>query len=805
MSIWTCGPEDGFRLGRARDGSEPGRVNIPCDLNIAQIAIGWKHGHFFTEDNAFYSWGTGNSWGLGTGKKGNLEYPTKISTFPPDTRFRQVACGDKFSAVITDQGELYVWGAGYAHFPTLKELPSPAEFIACGQVTLLVTVLDGYVLEFHRKNETKAIRFEERISSVACGQNHRLALTESGEVYAWGSSAATGLLPSADRQPEKIVFNKKDTSIRAIFAYHNSSFFIDMKGKIWCCGANTSSCLGVGHSDEVPTPIMLDFDFNGEPIVQIACGDDFTLFLSSKGNVWASGNGADFRNATGSIELRAVPTPAIKLNGHFITQIAAGCFSSAFLEDGLPPFNRITKFCGNFKDFEIPPNPFRAQIDDVSCEVSPLNDKLRDFGFLLHDIIVLPNGLNAMIIGVSNYCPVAICEEDNSFIRIVSIDQVVIKSRKNAQLKERVLDSKILYIDESPSETLLISGFLSKDVIVTDGNEYIIIGAYKNCLYMEIPNKPETVRMFKPNVRDKVYRDGKPMHVLTVKNNEIFCVNPIDEESCIAYSSEYGFGRFIGSIGSSVFCYEFISPTKAYVLEKESLTIMRSANIRTQDYVTVEGDRISVNDTTSGPYHTLDRVLINNKDYGTFLGKYEDSYAVLLDEDRSGYCEVTLFPTNTNIEVMARIFGSCYKKIFLSNNTNIEISLNIQDYADQNFLPSDTISYNGREGVFYGASDGKFYAKFDNDKFVTEVTDKICLIRRNIDVLGITHQYNRDIDVSLFKCSIKNVIPGVTLKIFEREGKFVGFEPNTYNMLFKFSDSNELEFVDIEIVYQNCL
>jgi hypothetical protein len=49
MPIWTCGPEDGNRLGRPRTLDEPDRIPLSDDLMIVQVAIGWKHGHFFTD------------------------------------------------------------------------------------------------------------------------------------------------------------------------------------------------------------------------------------------------------------------------------------------------------------------------------------------------------------------------------------------------------------------------------------------------------------------------------------------------------------------------------------------------------------------------------------------------------------------------------------------------------------------------------------------------------------------------------------------------------------------------------------
>lgn len=812
MSIWTCGPEDGDRLGRTRENSDPGKIPIPEGISIAQIAIGWKHGHFFTDTNQFYSWGTGDSWRLGTGEQTNLPHPTQIKTFPEGTKFKQVCCGDKFSAVTTQLGEIYAWGAGYAHAPTKLDIPMAAEYIACGQIWLLAALSNGTVMQFYRHIAPTLQTFgKDHIISVACGQNHRLALAENGHVYSWGSGAATGQgvigTPAIIPELENVV-------IQSIFAYHNSSYFIDNDNHIWCCGTNASNCLGLGHSEEVQVPTRMSFDFNNEQIVQIACGDDFTLFLSAQGNVWASGNGGDFRNATGSIETRPLPTLAIKLQGKFITQIAAGCFNTAVLENGSPPFNRMARFRGLFSDFAIPVFPFRTTLSNMtSIEIIPSDELLRPLGFMTRDIIELSKDRKAMVIGLAHGQPTVICQGANEIMLIEpDIAKYPIVSRPGVQLFSCMDDNgDIIAVDPSDKETLRLGGFLFGDEI-DDGS--VVVGSRCNVLWTMKDNIISRRDYTKLKIKK---REGQTIIQKQITDGEILVLNSLMEQKIVVLHDEFGIGFLFGTVGKS-YCYQFLYNDECVMINKHLITVRLGNEEKKVSYITDDKQKVEVNiGASSLSFIPLDRVLYKNQ-YATVVGECEGKVAIRTDINHVHYGVITLVDEK-ELQLRARIFekGRAVFK-YLGNY----ISLNVCAKKASKFFPNDRVQVSGRRGYIAGKLKGTLYVLFDGDEEVEVLDSKkpSLLIRRSIEVAG-TETYKKketdkgsevytenNIDVSLKNSAMSLMKPGDVRIHNDKKYTFLGMDKNN-KLAFKNDEEDEyqiftpsqldIEFIEVDI------
>ncbi|EAX86216.1 hypothetical protein TVAG_553920 [Trichomonas vaginalis G3] len=802
MSIWTCGPEDGERLGRPRENWDPGRVPIPEGVSVAQIALGWKHGHFFTDTNQFYSWGTGSSWRLGTGEQENLPRPTRITTFPEKIKFKQVACGDKFSACTTQQGELYAWGSGYAHVPTQLELPCPAEFIACGQIILLAALSDGTVMEFYRHSLPTLHSFgKDHIISVACGQTHRLALADSGHVYAWGAGSATGI--GTSEIPKRIpTFD--NITIQAIFAYHNSSYFIDTYGCIWACGTNSSNSLGLGHAQEVVVPTRMTFEFSREQIIQIACGDDFTLFLSAQGNVWACGNGGDFRNATGSVETRPIPVPATKLAGKFITQIAAGCFNTAVLENGYPPFNRMARFRGFFSEFAIPVLPFRATMGNMaSVEINPSDELLRPLGFMTRDIVRFSPEKQAMVVGVAQGKPAVICEGANE-IALIEADITChpIISRPGVHLFVGT-DEKgnSISVDPSEKETLRLGGFMYGDILDDDS---VVVGARCNAIWTlkdGIIQKRDHTTL---NIKKRKAHD---VIVKTMGDGSRYVLDSMKEDGIVVIHTTYGAGTLMGKVGK-LFCYEFVDKNKCTLMDS-SFPVVRlspSANMKVE-YLLNNGERVFVDISDSKEFIPLDRVKISHKnsmgsqklnekyqeeksqeinnsnnsdEFGTVVGSYENMIVVRTDKEHLRGGTVTLYKPS-DLKLMARILKNANQNYKFKGQ---DIVLDVSVSKCSQIYPNDRIEVDGKRGYVAGSKDGTNYILFDGDEEVTPLDKEFILIRRCVDVAGHQLYGFKDVDVSLMNFAMSIMKPGDVRKHMGMRVLFLGYDRDQ-KMIFK--------------------
>lgn len=139
LSVLVFGNGDAGELGlgtKVQEAARP-RLNpfldpeIPTALHVVQIACGGMHTVALTRDNKIVTWGVNDNCALGRntvwegglrdidgdpeeeGELNPLEAtPTPIpaDSFPPETKFVQVAAGDSCSFALTDTGDVYGWG-----------------------------------------------------------------------------------------------------------------------------------------------------------------------------------------------------------------------------------------------------------------------------------------------------------------------------------------------------------------------------------------------------------------------------------------------------------------------------------------------------------------------------------------------------------------------------------------------------------------------------------------------------------------------------------------------------------------------
>ena len=92
-----------------RDRSEPTLLATSGDnMEWTQIEFGASHTAAVTKEGALLTWG-GNGWGhLGHGDLKTRDTPTRVSKLDGFV-IRQVSCGHRHMAVLTDKGHVLTW------------------------------------------------------------------------------------------------------------------------------------------------------------------------------------------------------------------------------------------------------------------------------------------------------------------------------------------------------------------------------------------------------------------------------------------------------------------------------------------------------------------------------------------------------------------------------------------------------------------------------------------------------------------------------------------------------------------------
>eukprot|EP01022_Parablepharisma_sp_SALTPOND_P019911 TRINITY_DN348_c0_g1_i1.p1 TRINITY_DN348_c0_g1~~TRINITY_DN348_c0_g1_i1.p1 ORF type:complete len:1251 (-),score=130.51 TRINITY_DN348_c0_g1_i1:17517-21269(-) len=192
---------------------------------VKMLSCGFSHVLAVTTHSKLYAWGANDCGQLGNGRKDPAYEPTPVDT----SKLGVVvfcACGDDYSAAITESGELFTFGShekgrlgigpvdadGCELIPQKVELPGfpHIKSVCCGVNHVLA--IPDYDSEDPSGNKgiwswgmssrgqlghgtqgtfysPKLIQklAKERIQKVCCGFEHSMALTESGKVYYWGA------------------------------------------------------------------------------------------------------------------------------------------------------------------------------------------------------------------------------------------------------------------------------------------------------------------------------------------------------------------------------------------------------------------------------------------------------------------------------------------------------------------------------------------------------------------------------------------------------------------------------------------
>ncbi|XP_034433089.1 serine/threonine-protein kinase Nek9 isoform X1 [Hippoglossus hippoglossus] len=195
------------------------------------VCAGESHFAVVTVEKDLYTWanvqGGGKMVGqLGHGDQASYRQPKRVEKLQGNA-IRQVACGADFTACVTDEDQLYMFGSDYYGCIGVE-----------GEMG--IEVLEPVLLEF----------FEERpVRQVSCGDNHVVVLTQSGEVYSWGCGeyGRLGLECEDDFASPMQVKIPKGAVISSVSCGSDGTFYLTETGKVLACGNNEFNKLGLNQ------------------------------------------------------------------------------------------------------------------------------------------------------------------------------------------------------------------------------------------------------------------------------------------------------------------------------------------------------------------------------------------------------------------------------------------------------------------------------------------------------------------------------------------------------------------------------
>ncbi|KAH6616717.1 regulator of chromosome condensation 1/beta-lactamase-inhibitor protein II [Boeremia exigua] len=319
LKVFLFGEGSSGELGfgatrKAIDVKRPRYNEALSNQNVVRLAAGGMHVVALTKDNRILTWGVNDNGALGrdtsggavklrdvdaddasdsedeTGGLNDVEAtPTAISAeyFPEDTVFVDVAAGDSCSFALTTEGAVYGWG-------TFRKNEGILGFEKGNHTARFPVYIDGVT----------------KVTDIACGTNHVLALDKDKHVYAWGNGQQNQLGRRVTErtlieslQPNRVGFH--DSSAKrpsqkivhvACGDYH--AFAIADDGHVWGWGVNNYCETGVpdnaGEDDaSVLTPRIVH-SLDDKQVTAISGGAHHNLAITKSGQVlvWGRCDGA---------------------------------------------------------------------------------------------------------------------------------------------------------------------------------------------------------------------------------------------------------------------------------------------------------------------------------------------------------------------------------------------------------------------------------------------------------------------------------------------------------------------------------
>lgn len=323
LLIWGEGAERGCFVGGGLqcDALLPKVLDSAMMLDVQSISLGAKHAALATKQGEVFCWGEG--------KRGRLGHKLDIDATSPKivdslTRvyIESVSCGEYRTCALTNSGELYTWGdAGFS---------SDLAVVDRGQCYWLPHKLSGCLDGVS-------------IVSVACGEWHTGIVSSTGQLFTFGDGTfgvlGHGNLTSFGYPKEVESLRGLWVKSVACGPWHTAAVVDIMNdhskssskcGKLFTWGDGDKGKLG--HSDRgrklLPTCVaeLVDHDF-----VQVSCGRMLTVGLTNMGKVYAMGSSVHGQLGNPHAKDKSITVVQGKLKDEYVKEISVGSYHIAAL------------------------------------------------------------------------------------------------------------------------------------------------------------------------------------------------------------------------------------------------------------------------------------------------------------------------------------------------------------------------------------------------------------------------------------------------------------------------------------------
>jgi alpha-tubulin suppressor-like RCC1 family protein len=378
LLAWGANNNGQLGNGNTTQANTPVTASLPAGTSVVSLGAHHFASYAITSTGTVLAWGDGTDGDLGDNSTANNEVPMPVS-LPNGTIATSVAAGHDFALAATSTGAVYAWGnnsdgelgmnpltTSSSSVPVAVQLPSGTDVtaVAAGGDTSYALTSSGEIYAWGDNTYGELgdgssgsntstyvpgnVQLQSEVAtSIAADSEDALALTASGQVYAWGDNSDGQLGDGTSTGPEMCDGNDPcstapvavslptGVTATAVAAGHYHSLALTSTGGIYAWGDNTAGELGDGEFgngmttySDVPVAVKLP---TGVTATAVAGGSEHSLALTSTGKIYAWGFNKEGQLGDNSTTSSDVPV-AVKLpTGVTATAVAAGDYYSLAL------------------------------------------------------------------------------------------------------------------------------------------------------------------------------------------------------------------------------------------------------------------------------------------------------------------------------------------------------------------------------------------------------------------------------------------------------------------------------------------
>ncbi len=353
-TLWTWGMSDNGSLGEAGAISRKSPKQIQTtDTKWKSVSCGYNYCNALKADGSLWGWGKNNVGGVGAASQAQ-EYAAPVQLAGSDWATLGTGFGLKStSAAIKADGTLWVWGwnsDGQVGDGTTTNRMTPIQrgsgknwkAVSCGTYHCLALTTSGDLYAWGSNYHAELglgyasapvtsmlqvpIPYGIRIVSISAGHDINVAIGVEGSVFSWGYATGSELAGLPGGQTPGTVLSNCRLGSQAAGRWHST--LIKGNGRLFTFGLGTAGQLGLGSTANKlsPTPV------NSATWIKTCAGSTHTLGILSNGSMWSAGS-----NSYGQLGRTNTPTSSFSQVGSDARWIDVKCgddFTLALRGDG---------------------------------------------------------------------------------------------------------------------------------------------------------------------------------------------------------------------------------------------------------------------------------------------------------------------------------------------------------------------------------------------------------------------------------------------------------------------------------------